>query len=116
MKVTIEIDKNSGFCFGVIKAVDRAEKILQQENKLFCLGEIVHNQSEVKRLEKMGLSTINNQQYKDTEITLKIKTKKKLKVSFGKNGEKKCILLKKIDDGYLFNLRSNINEIKLEYE
>ena len=64
MAIPIEIDKNSGFCFGVIKAIDKAQEILKKENKLFCLGEIVHNQSEVERLEKLGLITINHEQFR----------------------------------------------------
>ncbi len=59
----VVIDKNSGFCFGVIKAIDAAEKhLLLDESPLYCLGEIVHNNEEVTRLEKEGLKTINHQQ------------------------------------------------------
>ena len=47
----IEIDSNSGFCFGVVKAIDIAEAELKENKKLYCLGDIVHNGAEVKRLE-----------------------------------------------------------------
>ncbi len=64
MKVVI--DKNSGFCFGVIKAIDAAENHLaNDESSLFCLGEIVHNNEEVNRLENLGLRTISHQQIQD---------------------------------------------------
>jgi 4-hydroxy-3-methylbut-2-en-1-yl diphosphate reductase len=61
----IEIDTAAGFCSGVRKAIDTVEKELQQK-PLFALGEIVHNQEEVKRLEQKGLKTI---QHADLEQT-----------------------------------------------
>ena len=63
----IAIDKNSGFCFGVALAVRKAEEALMKKNQLYCLGDIVHNESEVERLSKMGLITIDHQRF----ITLK---------------------------------------------
>jgi 4-hydroxy-3-methylbut-2-enyl diphosphate reductase len=59
----IEIDKRSGFCFGVIKAIQTAEKKLTQEDQLYCLGDIVHNSQEIQRLEKMGLKTVSREEY-----------------------------------------------------
>ncbi len=60
------IDNNSGFCFGVIKAIDAAETHLSaSDSPLFCLGEIVHNNEEVRRLENEGLKTIHHDQIKD---------------------------------------------------
>ncbi len=56
--MTISIDEHSGFCFGVTSAIRRAEQELQQD-KLFCLGDIVHNSEEVQRLAQMGLETID---------------------------------------------------------
>jgi 4-hydroxy-3-methylbut-2-enyl diphosphate reductase len=50
----IEIDKGSGFCFGVVKAINKAEEELKKNGTLYCLGDIVHNNIEVERLEKMG--------------------------------------------------------------
>lgn len=61
----IEIDPNSGFCFGVVKAIDIAEKELEEKGELYCLGDIVHNDAEVKRLEKKGLKTISYEEFKD---------------------------------------------------
>lgn len=58
---TIEIDRNSGFCFGVVNAIQRAEKELMTDNELYCLGDIVHNSQEVSRLQKKGLKTINHE-------------------------------------------------------
>ena len=60
----IEIDKQSGFCFGVVKAINKAEEELKERGSLYCLGDIVHNNIEVERLEKMGLITIDHEQFK----------------------------------------------------
>lgn len=54
----IEIDSSSGFCFGVINAIQKAEQELQEGRPLSSLGQIVHNGQEVKRLEQRGLTTI----------------------------------------------------------
>lgn len=54
----VTIDENSGFCFGVTTAIETAERELQK-GTLFCLGDIVHNGQEVKRLDKLGLETID---------------------------------------------------------
>lgn len=59
----VEIDKNSGFCFGVVNAIKIAEDSLSDERKLFCLGDIVHNGEEISRLEKLGLITISRNEY-----------------------------------------------------
>jgi 4-hydroxy-3-methylbut-2-enyl diphosphate reductase len=59
----IEIDTNSGFCFGVVEAIRKAEETLQQQNVLYCLGDIVHNDAEVNRLTKKGLITIDHERY-----------------------------------------------------
>ncbi len=58
--VHIEIDECSGFCFGVTTAIRRAEATLQQGDTLYCLGDIVHNTMEVRRLEGQGLITIDH--------------------------------------------------------
>jgi len=70
----IEIDKNSGLCFGVVEAIRKAEETLQQQEALYCLGDIVHNDSEVERLTKKGLITIDHEHYfrmKDTTVLLR---------------------------------------------
>lgn len=56
--MTVSIDENSGFCFGVTTAIETAERELQR-GPLFCLGDIVHNGQEVERLDKLGLETID---------------------------------------------------------
>lgn len=61
----IEIDRQSGCCFGVAKAITRAEEELKKDGFLYCLGDIVHNSIEVKRLEKMGMITIDHEQLKE---------------------------------------------------
>ena len=62
MQVTI--DDKSGFCFGVLYAIEMAENILVKDNHLFCLGDIVHNDKEVDRLNKMGLEIIDHDKLK----------------------------------------------------
>lgn len=58
----VTIDKESGFCFGVVTAIRKAEEELQKGSKLYCLGDIVHNGQEVERLARMGLITIDHEQ------------------------------------------------------
>lgn len=60
----IEINAESGFCYGVVKAIQKAEKELNSTGTLYCLGDIVHNGAEIKRLEALGLTTINHEQLK----------------------------------------------------
>jgi 4-hydroxy-3-methylbut-2-enyl diphosphate reductase len=59
--IKADIDVNSGFCFGVVYAIDMAEEILEEQDYLYCLGDIVHNDAEVKRLEKKGLKIIDHE-------------------------------------------------------
>ena len=56
----IEIDSESGFCFGVTTAIRKAEEELAKGNTLYCLGDIVHNGMECERLRQMGLVTIGH--------------------------------------------------------
>ncbi len=60
--LNVEIDKKSGFCFGVVKAISKAEEELAKNETLYCLGDIVHNGQEVERLTKMGMITIDHKQ------------------------------------------------------
>ncbi len=60
MSVTVEIDPGSGFCFGVVTAIRKAEEVLDKEGRLYCLGDIVHNSAEVERLRQRGLITITH--------------------------------------------------------
>ncbi len=60
MSRTIDIDSNSGFCFGVTTAITTAEKELSVGEQLYCLGDIVHNSAEMKRLSDKGLKTITH--------------------------------------------------------
>ncbi|MBQ8055188.1 MAG: 4-hydroxy-3-methylbut-2-enyl diphosphate reductase, partial [Paludibacteraceae bacterium] len=59
----VEIDKESGFCFGVVTAIKKAEEALSNGEKIYCLGDIVHNNMEVERLQRKGLVTINHDEY-----------------------------------------------------
>lgn len=62
--IRIEIDENSGFCFGVTTAIKKAEEELRHGGTLYCLGDIVHNSIECERLKEMGLVTIDRSAYK----------------------------------------------------
>jgi 4-hydroxy-3-methylbut-2-en-1-yl diphosphate reductase len=61
----VEIDKQSGFCFGVQNAVEIAEKALLKGEKVFSLGPIVHNDKEVDRLSSLGLASIDHEEFKN---------------------------------------------------
>lgn len=92
--MNIEIDTNSGFCFGVVYAIDKAEKILEHSDNLYCLGDIVHNDAEVARLESKGLQII------DKEQLSKLKNKR---VMFRAHGES--------PETYLAALKNNITVV-----
>ncbi len=59
----VVIDHKSGFCFGVVNAIKKAEDALQAGKPLYCLGDIVHNGMEVNRLEELGLISIDHEKY-----------------------------------------------------
>ena len=59
-QLKITVDPKSGFCFGVVYAIEMAENILKDDNKLYCLGDIVHNNREVDRLNNLGLEIIDH--------------------------------------------------------
>jgi len=61
----VQIDANSGFCFGVIYAIQMAEDILDEQGYLYCLGDIVHNDEEVARLTRRGLRIIGHEEYRE---------------------------------------------------
>lgn len=70
----IEIDEQSGFCFGVTRAINKAEEELSASTNLYCLGDIVHNGRECERLHKMGLVTIDHttfSQLHNTKVLLR---------------------------------------------
>ena len=62
--IKVEIDEGSGFCFGVVTAIHKAEEELAKGVTLYCLGDIVHNSREVERLKTMWLITINHEEFK----------------------------------------------------
>ena len=76
--MNIEIDNQSGFCFGVTTAINKAEEKLGEEKTLYCLGDIVHNGMECERLRQMGLVTINHED---------LASLKDVKVMFRAHGE-----------------------------
>ena len=70
----VEIDQNSGFCFGVVYAIEMAEDHLRAHGRLYCLGDIVHNDKEVERLQAMGLTIISHEDLREiTDATVLIR-------------------------------------------
>ena len=70
----VEIDQNSGFCFGVVYAIEMAEDHLHANGSLYCLGDIVHNDKEVERLQALGLKIISHEDLKTlTDSTVLIR-------------------------------------------
>jgi len=65
LNLQVNIDKSSGFCFGVVYAIEMAEDILDNEGYLYCLGDIVHNDEEVARLTNRGLKIIDHEVLKN---------------------------------------------------
>lgn len=63
--MNITIDPHSGFCFGVVYAIEKAEEELERTGELYCLGDIVHNNKEVERLRDKGLKVIDHAQLKE---------------------------------------------------
>lgn len=61
----IDIDENSGFCFGVVNAVNKAEEHVKASEPLVSLGKIVHNQAEVDRLDKLGLQVVDKHAFEN---------------------------------------------------
>ena len=60
----VRIDDNSGFCFGVVRAIGEAEEALRSSGEVFCLGDIVHNRVEVQRLVGLSIATLLAQHHK----------------------------------------------------
>jgi len=60
--VQITIDPDAGFCFGVDQAIKKADQLLAEGNKIYCLGDIVHNASELARLKDKGMEVIEHEQ------------------------------------------------------
>lgn len=60
--MVVEIDSDSGFCFGVVTAIRKAEEELEKSGTLYCLGDIVHNSDEVQRLSSKGLKIITHEE------------------------------------------------------
>ena len=74
LQLRVTIDQSSGFCFGVVYAIEMAEDILDEQGYLYCLGDIVHNDEEVKRLEAKGLHIITHRDLhllKDEKILIR---------------------------------------------
>ncbi len=65
--MNIEIDEKSGFCFGVVNAISKAEELIKTEGTIYSLGDIVHNRMEVQRLENLGITTVQHDEFKNLE-------------------------------------------------
>ncbi|HBG25018.1 MAG TPA: 4-hydroxy-3-methylbut-2-enyl diphosphate reductase, partial [Rikenellaceae bacterium] len=60
MGLTVEVDTKSGFCYGVIKAIKQAENFLNSNEKIYSLGAIVHNNTELSRLKNLGMEVVDH--------------------------------------------------------
>lgn len=65
MAVSVKIDANAGFCSGVVSAIRKAESELESAGRLYCLGDIVHNNEEVERLARQGLEVISYEEFRN---------------------------------------------------
>ncbi len=70
MGLTVEVDVKSGFCYGVIKAVKQAENFLNTNEKIFSLGAIVHNNTELSRLKKLGMEVVDHNMIDNLESSV----------------------------------------------
>lgn len=72
--MNVVVDSNAGFCFGVVKAISKAEEELAKRRPLLCLGDLVHNNAEVSRLTDMGLEVIDHERFRtlsDTKVLIR---------------------------------------------
>jgi len=65
LNLQVTIDSNSGFCFGVVYAIEMAQDMLDEHGYLYCLGDIVHNDEEVNRLKSKGLRIIDHDTFRE---------------------------------------------------
>jgi 4-hydroxy-3-methylbut-2-enyl diphosphate reductase len=65
LNLKVTIDSNSGFCFGVVYAIEMAQDMLDEHGYLYCLGDIVHNDEEVNRLKSKGLRIIDHDTFRE---------------------------------------------------
>ena len=65
LNLKVKIDSNSGFCFGVVYAIEMAQDMLDEHGYLYCLGDIVHNDEEVNRLKSKGLRIIDHDTFRE---------------------------------------------------
>ncbi|MFI3286689.1 MAG: 4-hydroxy-3-methylbut-2-enyl diphosphate reductase [Rikenellaceae bacterium] len=65
----VEIDSKSGFCFGVVRAINEAERALSSGGEVYSLGDIVHNRIEVLRLASLGLKSIEREELCNSELS-----------------------------------------------
>lgn len=115
----VEIDRRSGFCFGVINAIKAAENELKESKQLYCLGDIVHNGMEVARLEAMGLKSITLQEYftlKNCKVLIRAHGEPPETYSYAKENNIELIdatcpvvltLQEKVKDSYCKNIPNN---------
>lgn len=56
----IVLGKTAGFCFGVNNAVKNVERLLEQKEKIYCLGNLVHNKPVINNLKEKGLEIVED--------------------------------------------------------
>lgn len=78
------VGKTAGFCFGVANAINKTKKALEEEKKIYCLGELVHNKEVIKELQNNGVAFINKVEEANGNVIIRAhgepeKTYKKIK-------------------------------------
>jgi 4-hydroxy-3-methylbut-2-enyl diphosphate reductase len=68
----VNVDRSAGFCWGVVRAIDFAEKELNKSPKIYSLGDVIHNKAEIQRLNELGLDTITVDEFSKIEKGSKV--------------------------------------------
>lgn len=89
----IIVGKYSGFCNGVKYTVEEANKVVEKDKKIYCLGEIVHNERVIKDLEEKGMKTIHSIEEANNNSKLIIRAHGEVKETYDRAKEKKIELL-----------------------
>ncbi len=110
----IIVGKHSGFCNGVKYTVEEANKAVEQNKKIFCLGEIVHNERVISELEEKGMKTIHSLEEAENNSKLIIRAHGELKETY-ERAKKKNIELLDLTCGKIKAIRKIIEKKKEEY-
>ena len=110
----IKIGKYSGFCNGVKFTVEQANKAVESNDNIYCLGEIVHNERVIEDLEKKGMKTIHSIEEAEDNSKVIIRAHGEIKETYDKAEEKKIELLD-LTCGKIKAIRTKIRQKKEEF-